>query len=274
MSFNSEEDIAQHLIEFLSNDKDGQALLQRFKSKILDDESILRNILQTYFNTEVLDGRIEKIVNIARPHIVNILPPNLKLEKPEPQNIPNSGVKFTGRELEIEILHQLLKEKGRVVVYSEENSPGKTELVRKYAQLAWEKKVYPGGICWLERKRGNLGDQLIEFAKSKLELPIPEDLDLASKVNDFWSKWSKDDVLIVIDDVSISKYERLRDFIPLEDQHFTLLITIPDQSVDDRLLNDNFETLDLSPPEKDFLPSADEDTKDTEDNFIYVLLTT
>ncbi|NEO46527.1 MAG: hypothetical protein F6K55_21310 [Moorea sp. SIO4A3] len=274
MSFNSEEDIAQHLIEFLSNDKEGQALLQDFKSNALDDESIskaLRNTLQAYFHTEVSGGQVDKIVNIARAHVVNVLLPKLK---PEPQNIPGSGVKFNGRELDIETLHQLLKEKGRVVIYSEANSTGKTELARKYAQLAWKKKVYPGGICWLNGKRSDLKDQLIEFAKSKLELPIPEDLDLASKVNDFWSKWSKDDVLIVIDNVSISKYERLIDFIPLEDQHFTLLITIPDKSVDDRLLNDNFETLDLSPPEKDFFPSADEDTKDTEDNFIYVLLTT
>ncbi|NEP27143.1 MAG: hypothetical protein F6J94_06995 [Moorea sp. SIO1F2] len=146
-----------------------------------------------------------------------------------------------GRDIELETLHQQLRQRGRVVIYSEQTSPGKTELVRHYAQLAWEKQVYPGGVCWLEGQGSHLGYEVVDFAKSKLGLQPPEGGDLQSQVNYCWSHWLKGDVLIVLN--GVEDYQHVKSYLPPCGQRFKLVITTPQLSLDKSFSSGGFEGL-------------------------------
>jgi hypothetical protein len=51
---------------------------------------------------------------------------------------------------------------------------GKTELAIQYALRNQEE--YSGGSCWLDCRSGDLGTQIVLYARSHLKLTIPEDL--------------------------------------------------------------------------------------------------
>ncbi|NEQ88245.1 MAG: hypothetical protein F6K26_52385, partial [Moorea sp. SIO2I5] len=105
-------------------------------------------------------------------------------------------------------------------------------------------EIYPGGICWLQGQGADLGDQVLKFAKSKLGLQPPEDGDLQSQINFCWSHWLEGDVLIVVDDVS--DYQHVKFYLPLREQRFKLLITTPQNSLDESFSDEGFEPLFLS----------------------------
>lgn len=212
-----EEDLllAQRLIESLRHDKEGQALFERLKSSPPSDASIdseLKNRLQANFSTEVSGGQVDKIVNIAKANVVQFISSPSPRQEQELQNIPSSKLEFPGGELEIEMLHQKLNQNDRVAVYSEEDIPIQTELVRQYAEQAWQKKIYPGGICWLKAHETDVERQIIDFAESKIGLQLPEDENLQSKINYCWSNWPKDKVLIVLDNVI--NYQEIKSCLP------------------------------------------------------------
>jgi hypothetical protein len=56
---------------------------------------------------------------------------------------------------------------------------GKTELAIRYA---WQKLQVlvdsAGGVCWVDARDGDIGIQLVNFARSFLNLNSPEDWDL------------------------------------------------------------------------------------------------
>ncbi|NEP87834.1 MAG: hypothetical protein F6K18_13965 [Okeania sp. SIO2C2] len=266
--------LARRFIESLRQDEEGQALLEQLQSSTSTDASIdqaLRNRLQTDFSTEISGGTVDNIVNIAKANVVQFLPPKPEPKKVEPHNIPPSDVEFIGRELELETLHQQLKQKGRVVVYSEENSPGKTELARQYALLAWEKQIYPGGICWLQGQKANLGQQIVNFAKSRLGLQPPEDRDLQSQIDYCWSDWLEGDVLVVLDD--IRDYQQVKSYLPSRsEQNFKLLITTSQPSLEQSFLDEGFEPLFLSRTVEELTKFFSYDSNEA--NFPYILLIT
>lgn len=248
--------LAQLLIESLRHDEEGQALLERLKSSPPSDASIdyeLRNRLQAVFSTEVSGGQVEKIVNIAKANVVKFITypvPEAKQKEVELQNIPSSEFKFPGGELEIEMLHQKLNQNDRVAVYSEEDIPIQTELVRQYAEQAWQKKIYPGGICWLKAHETDVERQIIDFAESKIGLQLPEHekLGTQSQIDLCWSNWPKDQVLIVLDNVI--NYQEIKSCLPPNEKRFKLVITISQNFLEQSLLDDDFDTLCLCAPKK------------------------
>ncbi|MBW4426848.1 MAG: tetratricopeptide repeat protein [Nostoc desertorum CM1-VF14] len=147
--------------------------------------------------------------------------------KPTPtlyENIPLSGVvKFVGREDELKNLHQLLHENNQVAIaaIAGMGGLGKTELALQYAKA--HRETYKGGICWLLAKAGDVGIQIVQFARTQLDLNPPEDLDLLAQVQYCFRLWREGDVLVVLDDVG--EYQQVKPYLPSLSSRFKVLIT-------------------------------------------------
>lgn len=112
---------------------------------------------------------------------------------------------------------------------------GKTELAIQYAQF--HLSDYMGGICWLSARSVDIGvgEQIIRFARIKLDLKMPNDLDkdkkksdrdkLLEKVAYCWEHWSEFPILtlIIIDDVV--DYKQIKPYLPPTKYGFKVLLT-------------------------------------------------
>ncbi|MBD2255722.1 tetratricopeptide repeat protein, partial [Nostoc parmelioides] len=132
-------------------------------------------------------------------------------------------VKFVGRETELQKLHQLLQENQQVAIaaIAGMGGVGKTELALQYAYS--QRIAYRGGICWLSALQ-DVGVQLVQFARNKMQLNPPDDLDLVGKVHFCLEKWNQGDVLLVIDNVTNYR-EEVRCYLESFPSRFKQLIT-------------------------------------------------
>ncbi|BBD62577.1 NB-ARC domain-containing protein [Nostoc sp. HK-01] len=150
-----------------------------------------------------------------------------KKTQPKPtryENIPLSGVvEFVGREAKLQELHQLLQSNQQVAIaaIAGMGGVGKTELALQYANS--HRVTYQGGICWLSAVQ-DVGLQLVQFAMNKLLLNIPDDLDLAARVQYCLTKWHEGEVLLVIDNVTNYRDE-VRCYLESVPARFKQLIT-------------------------------------------------
>ncbi|ELS02352.1 putative ATPase [Xenococcus sp. PCC 7305] len=118
-----------------------------------------------------------------------------------PNNLPRfKSNYFVGRDADLNNLHQLLQKSKSVAIsaISGMGGIGKTELAIQYA-LKYQDQ-YPGSICWL-RAREDIGTQIVQFAKSSLNLHVRDDLDLVGQVQYCWNHWSEKNSLVILDDV-------------------------------------------------------------------------
>ncbi|MDZ8083694.1 MAG: tetratricopeptide repeat protein [Nostoc sp. DcaGUA01] len=140
------------------------------------------------------------------------------------ENIPLSGVvEFVGREKDLQNLHQLLQENKQVVIAAVAGmgGVGKTELALQYARN--HRETYKGGICWLLAKSGDVGIQVVQFARTVLDLNLPEGLDVFAQVQYCFRHWREGDVLLVLDDVG--EYQQVKPYLPSSSSRFKVLIT-------------------------------------------------
>lgn len=96
--------------------------------------------------------------------------------------MPLSGVvEFVGREEELQNLHQLLQDNKQVaiVAIAGMGGVGKTELALQYA--IQHRDTYNAGLCWLLAKTGDVGIQVVQFARTQLDLNPPEDFDILTR---------------------------------------------------------------------------------------------
>ncbi|MGF2039129.1 MAG: tetratricopeptide repeat protein [Nostoc sp. CmiVER01] len=138
--------------------------------------------------------------------------------------MPLSGVvDFVGREQELQNLHQLLQDNKQVAIaaISGMGGVGKTELALQYAIKYRE--TYNGGLCWLLAKTGDVGIQVVQFAKTQLDLKPPEDFDILAQVQYCWRRWREGEVLLVLDDVS--DYEQVKPYFQSLPSRFKVLMT-------------------------------------------------
>ncbi|MEJ6486604.1 tetratricopeptide repeat protein [Nostoc punctiforme UO1] len=138
--------------------------------------------------------------------------------------MPLSGVvEFVGREEELQNLHQLLQENNQVAVaaIAGMGGIGKTELALQYA--IQQRETYNGGLCWLLAKTGDVGIQVVQFAKTQLDLKPPEDFDILAQVQYCWRRWRGGDVLLVLDDVS--GYDEVKPYLQSLPSRFKVLMT-------------------------------------------------
>jgi len=144
-----------------------------------------------------------------------------------PQNLPSIGTTtFVGRETDMTALHEQLQQRERVVIASSIHGMGgigKTELALQYALRHLVEEFYSGGICWL-RSRGEVGTQIVSFARSQLSLEPPEDSELLEQVKWCWRNWQAGEVLVVFDDVQ--QYADVKPFLPpAGERRFKVMIT-------------------------------------------------
>ncbi len=132
-------------------------------------------------------------------------------------------MQFVGREEELKNLHQLLQDNKQVAIaaISGMGGVGKTELALQYAIQQGE--TYNGGLCWLLPKTGDVGIQVVQFARTQLDLKPPEDFNLLAQVQYCWRHWREGDVLLVLDDVS--DYEQVKPYLQSLPSRFKVLMT-------------------------------------------------
>ncbi|MEH1809595.1 tetratricopeptide repeat protein [Nostoc sp.] len=132
-------------------------------------------------------------------------------------------VKFVGRETELQNLHEMLQENNQVVIaaIAGMGGLGKTELALQYAMA--HREIYKGGICWLLAKAGDVGIQVVQFARTQLDLNPPEDFDLLAQVQYCFRLWREGNVLLVLDDVG--EYQQVKPYLPSLSSRFKVLIT-------------------------------------------------
>ena len=139
-------------------------------------------------------------------------------------NLPRVSEIFVGRDEDLEALHKQLQSRETIAISSITGMGGigKTELAAQYALQQRDMGTYPGGICWL-RAREDVGSQIVLFARSQLNLTIPEDLELAEKVAWCWRNWEKKETLIVLDNVQ--QYDDIASVLPPQRSQFRVLLT-------------------------------------------------
>jgi tetratricopeptide (TPR) repeat protein len=132
-------------------------------------------------------------------------------------------VEFVGREEELQNLHQLLQDNKQVAIaaIAGMSGVGKTELALQYA--IQHRETYNGGLCWLLAKTGDVGIQVVQFARTQLDLKPPEDFDIVAQVQYCWRRWREGDVLLVLDDVS--NYEEVKPYLQSLPSRFKVLMT-------------------------------------------------
>ncbi|MFN6528957.1 tetratricopeptide repeat protein [Nostoc sp. ChiSLP03a] len=132
-------------------------------------------------------------------------------------------VEFVGREDELQNLHQLLQDNKQVAIaaIAGMGGVGKTELALQYA--IQRRETYNGGLCWLLAKTGDVGIQVVQFARTQLDLKPPEDFDILAQVQYCWRHWREGDVLLVLDDVS--DYEEVKPYLQSLPSRFKVLMT-------------------------------------------------
>ncbi len=154
--------------------------------------------------------------------------PSSKKEIPisTPQNIPYGIDNFVGRYDDFARLHQLLQTSTptAIVVIQGMGGVGKTELATQYASLYSPLQTYSGGICWLESRTEEIGNQIIQFVENNFGLTPPENRSLQNQVEFCWDRWPGDGaVLVVLDDVS--DYLKVEPYLPPQASRFKILIT-------------------------------------------------
>jgi tetratricopeptide (TPR) repeat protein len=169
--------------------------------------------------------------NITTGKITQIYKTYVNLDRiPKPQGIPQNIIfsstdKFVGRERELESLSQQLQSHDEVVIAAVEGmgGVGKTELAIQYSLLNLQLDTYPGGICWLRSREEDLGLQIINFARTDLDLNPPDDLELPDRVRWCWKRWREGNALIIFDDVK--DYSDIKPYLPPQPSRFKVLIT-------------------------------------------------
>ena len=157
-----------------------------------------------------------------------------------PQNLPRTGAKlFVGRDEAMQTLHEQLQATERVAITSITGMGGigKTELALQYA-IQYREECYPGGVCWLQVRGVDVGIQVINFARSQLDVNPPEDWDLYTQVDYCWRHWHSGEALVIFDDVT--DYEEIEAFLPPGEGRFKVLMTTRHQ-----WLGQSFQQLEL-----------------------------
>jgi hypothetical protein len=186
----------EQLVEHLQRNQQITQLIQNNSGNAVGFQTLVSPGAVANLGIHLHDWDPEKLTQVLRVFLKSLQPKGI------PNNVPRSGVaKFIGREQEVEQLHTQLQQGNLDSIAAVEGmgGVGKTELAIQYTRQF--DAVYTGGICWLFAREFNIGTQIVGFAKSQLNLKIPEGLELLDQVAYCWRNWPEGKVLLVLDDV-------------------------------------------------------------------------
>ncbi len=149
-----------------------------------------------------------------------------------PNNLQFTGsANFVGRSHELILLQEKLLQTGAVppTAISGMGGVGKTELATQYARN--HEADYPGGVCWLDARQGNLLAEIVNFAQLRMNLKVPQQdshgrrLSLTEQVQWCWQNWQPSEglILVILDDVT--SLEGCREFLPKINRFRVLMTT-------------------------------------------------
>jgi tetratricopeptide (TPR) repeat protein len=139
----------------------------------------------------------------------------------------SSVVEFVGRERDIAKLDDLLQQQNNLpaVAIIGMGGVGKTALANRYGQRHLERLGDSvGGVCWIDVRDGDVGLQIVSFARSILNLKPPDNFDLPNQLRYCWQSWPLGDVLLVFDDVTDYK-QQVKPYLPPKSSGFKVLIS-------------------------------------------------
>lgn len=186
----------EQLVEHLQQDKRIEQAIQINTGDAVGFQALVQEGGVANMGIHLHDWDEEKLTQVLTAFLKSLQPKEI------PNSVPRSGVaKFIGREPELERLHTQLQQGNLVSISAVEGmgGVGKTELAIQYTQRY--ASAYEGGIAWLFAREFNVGTQVVGFAQSRLNLKIPEGLELPDQVAYCWRNWREGDVLLVLDDV-------------------------------------------------------------------------
>lgn len=197
------------------------------------------------YNVNISEG---KDIHIGDRIIHNNIYPKEKPANPV-KYIPYTGVRhFVARTNELTNLHEKLQQPRTVAISTVVGmgGVGKTELAIKYAR---EHEVdYPGGICWLNAREGNLDAQIVQFTQRYMNLEVPQKLgekllSLAEQVAWCWQNWQPSEglVLVIFDDVTDLK--SISEVLPRNYNRFRVLITTRLRQLDNNFIETSLHEL-------------------------------
>ncbi len=158
---------------------------------------------------------------------------------------------FVGRSEELATINEKLHRKNNTVVISAVagmGGVGKTELAVKYARE--HTNDYPGGVCWLNARNGNIAAGIIQFVQLQMGLEVPQQdfhgnvLTLHQQVAWCWQNWQPSEglVLVVLDDVT--NLEEFSEIIPANNR-FRILLTTRLRNIDTNIEEISLDVLSL-----------------------------
>jgi hypothetical protein len=204
------------------------------------------------------DGKVEQLIRVVvekkpnSPFLEEIktefgytLSQPASPKKNIPSNLKYRGSgHFVGRDEALDKIGKRLEQDSQLAIcaVSGMGGIGKTELAIQYALRNQEE--YSGGLCWLDCRSGDLGTQIVLYARSHLKLTIPQDLELPEQVKHCWQNWPTGQVLLVYDDVS--DYQSVDTYLPPPTEtRFKVLLTSRQKLLDEK----NRLDLDVLSPE-------------------------
>ncbi|WNZ46337.1 tetratricopeptide repeat protein [Leptolyngbya boryana CZ1] len=145
--------------------------------------------------------------------------------KHTPSNLPRSQTEtFVGRKVELREIHDRVQDESRLAIFavSGMGGIGKTELVLQYAMRYRNAGIYLGAVCWVNAQQ-EIGSQILGFARSCLDLDLPEFSESSELVAWCWRQFPTESSLVVFDNVL--DYADIEDFLPPVEERFKVLLT-------------------------------------------------
>lgn len=216
------EDFLKHLMSSYANGESLEHSVSKAKNELKHWDEQFPGSSQLPIIATTSKQEIPLWRDLINPEVITT---NSEINIPFSKSISSATTCFVGRENELEQLHEKLslKNEFKILAITGMGGVGKTELVTQYALN--HKTDYLGGISWIfaSGDNTNIGSDLVNFARQKLQLSPSENISLEQQVIYCYENWIEGQVLIIIDNVD--NFANIQAFLPPDNSKFKVVIT-------------------------------------------------